>query len=206
MLTDKVCIVTGAGRGIGRATAQEMARRGAKVAAAGVSDENGEETVRLIEADGGEAAYVHCDVREEAQIEALMEATLERFGGIDVLHNNAGTHETYFTDHALLEELPTDIWTRVIEVNLRGPWLTTKHAIPHLRRSKRGPNIINCGSTGGLLGFSPGSAYCPSKAGVIHLTRLTAIEVAPEIRCNSYCPGSTDTPMVGALAWRGSHV
>jgi NAD(P)-dependent dehydrogenase (short-subunit alcohol dehydrogenase family) len=68
--------------------------------------------------------------------------------------------------------------------------------MPHLRRSKNGPNIVNCGSTGGLLGFSPGSAYCPSKAGVIHLTRVTAIEVAPHVRCNSYCPGSSDTYMV----------
>ena len=130
MLTEKVCIVTGSGGGIGRATAQEMARRGAKVVVTDVNDETGEQTAGLIEQDGGEAIYVHCDVRQEEQIVALMKAAADRFGGIDVLHNNAGVHDTDFTSDTAVDTLPVEVWNKVYEINLRAPWLCTKHAAP----------------------------------------------------------------------------
>jgi NAD(P)-dependent dehydrogenase (short-subunit alcohol dehydrogenase family) len=178
VLEEKVCIVTGSGRGIGRATAVEMAKRGARVVVTDVDEDAGNETA------------------VEDDIVQLMDRSAQHFGAIDVLHNNAGVHETYFTENATLEEIDTSVWQKVIDINLRGPFLTTKYAAPHLRRSTRDPNIVNCASTGGLVGFSPGSAYCPSKAGVIQLTRVTAIELSPTVRCNAYCPGSSDTFMV----------
>ena len=194
-LEDKVCIVTGGGRGFGRATALEMARSGARLVVSGVSDERGEETARTIREEGGEAIFVHCDVREEEQVTDLMDRALEEFGAIDVLNNNAGVHETYFSEEVTLETLPAEVWDRVISVNLRGVFLCSKHALPHLRKSRRGPNIVNCASLGGVIGYSPGSAYCPSKAGVIQLTKVIAIEGAPDVRCNSYSPGTSETDM-----------
>ena len=196
MLDEKICVVTGSAGGIGRATAIEMAKQGAKVLVADINADGGAETVGLVESAGGEAIFFECDVRDEAQIERMMDRAAQHFGGIDVLHNNAGVHETYFTEQATLEELTTEIWTKVMEINLRGPWLCTKYAAPHLRKSQRGPNIVNAASTGALTGFSPGSVYCPTKAGVLQLTRVTAIEMAPHVRCNAYCPGASDTYMV----------
>src|SRR5262249_42886434 len=136
VLREKVCIVTGGGRGFGRSTALEMGRRGAHVVVSGVSDEQGEETARMIRDDGGEAAFVHCDVQDEDQVVNLMDAARERFGGIDVLNNNAGIHETYLTEDVTLETLPVEVWDQVVGVNLRGVFLCSKHALPHLRRSE----------------------------------------------------------------------
>jgi NAD(P)-dependent dehydrogenase (short-subunit alcohol dehydrogenase family) len=196
MLTDKVCVVTGSGGGIGRATAQEMARRGAKVVVTDVNDETGKQTVGLIEEAGGEALFVHCDVRDEDQIVALMTTATDHFGGIDVLHNNAGVHDTDFTSDTAVDTLPMDIWTRVYEINLRGVWLCTKHAAPHLKRSERGPAIVNAASIGGLVGYPMAPGYCSTKGAVIMLTKATAIDLGPKVRCNCYCPAAVDTPMV----------
>lgn len=196
MLTEKVCIVTGSGGGIGRATAQEMARRGAKVVVTDVNDETGEQTAGLVEQDGGEAIYVHCDVRQEEQIVALMKAAADRFGGIDVLHNNAGVHDTDFTSETAVDTLPVEVWNKVYEINLRAPWLCTKHAAPYLKRSERGPAIVNAASIGGMVGYPMAPSYCSTKGAVIMLTKATAIDLAPTVRCNCYCPAAVDTPMV----------
>ncbi|MHB1539616.1 MAG: SDR family NAD(P)-dependent oxidoreductase [Solirubrobacteraceae bacterium] len=196
MLTDKVCVVTGAAGGIGRATAIEMGRRGARVLLSDVVDEQGAESVRLVEETGAEAAYLHCDVRDEQQIAALMEGAAKRFGGIDVLHNNAGVHETDFTADTSVDTLSLEIWTKVYEINLRGVWLATKHAAPHLKRSQRGPAIVNAASIGGVVGYPMAPCYCSTKGAVIQLTKATAIDLAPTVRCNCYCPAAVDTPMV----------
>jgi NAD(P)-dependent dehydrogenase (short-subunit alcohol dehydrogenase family) len=196
MLTDKVCVVTGSGGGIGRATAQEMARRGAKVVVTDVNDETGNQTVGLIEEAGGEAVFVHCDVRDEDEIVALMTTANDHFGGIDVLHNNAGVHDTDFTADTAVDTLPMDVWTRVYEINLRAVWLCTKHAAPHLKRSERGPAIVNAASIGGLVGYPMAPSYCSTKGAVIMLTKATAIDLGPKVRCNCYCPAAVDTPMV----------
>jgi NAD(P)-dependent dehydrogenase (short-subunit alcohol dehydrogenase family) len=195
-LTDKVCIVTGSGGGIGRATAVEMAKRGAKVVVTDVGDEQGAETLALVEGAGGEGIYVHCDIRDEGQIEALVAAAVERFGGIDVLHNNAGVHETDFTADTAVDTLPLEVWNKVYEINLRGVWLTTKHAAPHLKRSERNPAIVNAASIGGVVGYPMAPCYCSTKGAVLQLTKATAIDLAPTVRCNCYSPGSVDTPMV----------
>jgi len=196
MLKDKVCVVTGSGGGIGRATAQEMAKRGATVVVTDANDDNGERSVDLIEQAGGEAMYVHCDVRDEDQIIALMKAANDRFGAIDVLHNNAGVHDTDFTSDTAVDTVSLDVWTRVYEVNLRGVWLCTKHAAPYLKRSDRGPAIVNAASIGGMIGYPMAPSYCSTKGAVIMLTKATAIDLGPKVRCNCYCPAAVDTPMV----------
>jgi NAD(P)-dependent dehydrogenase (short-subunit alcohol dehydrogenase family) len=142
VLEEKVCIVTGSGGGIGRATAVEMGRRGARVVVSDVNDDQGAETVSLVEATGAQATYRRCDVRDEDQIRALVDHAVATFGGLDVLHNNAGVHETDFTDQTAVDTIPMDVWTKVYEINLRGVWLCTKHAAPHLRASQRGPSIV----------------------------------------------------------------
>lgn len=196
MLTDKVCIVTGSGGGIGRATAIEMGRQGARVVVSDVNDETGQQTVELVQEAGAEAVFVHCDVREEAELVTLMDRAVQAFGSIDVLHNNAGVHETDFTTDTAVDTMSMEVWTKVYEINLRGVWLATKHAAPHLRRSERGPAIVNAASTGGLLGYPMAPCYCATKGAVIQLTKATAIDLAPTVRCNCYCPAAVDTPMV----------
>ena len=125
-----------------------------------------------------------------------MSATVDAFGRLDVLHNNAGVHETGFTSQATSTELPEDVWDRVIAINLKGPWMCSKHAAPLLRDAGGGV-IVNAASIGGLVGYPMGSAYGPSKAGIVQLTRVMALELAPQgTRVVAYAPGNTETPMV----------
>jgi NAD(P)-dependent dehydrogenase (short-subunit alcohol dehydrogenase family) len=197
LLTEKVCIITGAARGIGRATAEEMARQGARVVLADVDETGALETVAGIEAAGGQAAFIRCDVTRSEDVTALMAAAAERFGGIDVLHNNAGVHETSLHAASTVDTLPDEIWDAVMNVNLRGAWWAIKAAVPYLKQSARGPSIVNAASTGGLTGFPNSTAYCASKAGLINLSRATATDLADYgIRCNCYCPGTVRTPMI----------
>ncbi|QEC50899.1 glucose 1-dehydrogenase [Baekduia soli] len=195
-MQDKVCVVTGAAQGIGRETALEMARRGAKVVVSDVKDAEGQGTVDLVAGEGGSGVYVRCDVRSEDDIVALMAAAADHFGGIDVLHNNAGVQEADFGTESAVDTLPNEVWDAVYEINLRAVWLATKHAAPFLRRSTRGPAIVNASSTGGLTGYPGCPAYNATKGAVIQLTKATAIDLAPTIRCNCYCPAAVDTPMV----------
>lgn len=195
-LEGKVCIVTGAGQGIGAATAVRMTEEGAKVVVSDVNEESGGAVVERIRSAGGEAAFVRCDVSETEDVQGLMAATIDAFGRLDVLHNNAGVHETAFTETAQSHELPDDVWDRVIAINLKGPWLCSKHAAPLLADAGGGV-IVNAASIGGIVGYPMGGAYGPSKAGLIQLTRVMAIELAPQgTRVVCYAPGNTDTPMV----------
>ncbi len=197
MLDGKVCLVTGSGGGIGRATAIEMARQGARgVVVTDVNDAGGEETVRMVEEAGAAAHYIHCNVRSVEEIQALINGAVERFGGIDVLHNNAGVHESDFGTELTVDGLSEEIWDTVYEINLRAVWLCTKYAAPHLKRSTNGPAIVNAASTGGVMGYPMASAYCATKGGVVQLTKTTAIDLAPQVRCNCYCPAAVDTPMI----------
>jgi NAD(P)-dependent dehydrogenase (short-subunit alcohol dehydrogenase family) len=197
MLDGKVCLVTGAAQGIGRATAVEMARQKARaVVVSDVNDVGGEETAELVRGEGAEAHFVRCDMTDSQQIKSLIETAVERCGGLDVLHNNAGVHESDLTDQLTIDTLPEEIWDRVLSINLKSLWLAIKHATPHLRRSTRGPAIVNAASIGGLVGYPMAAAYCSSKGGVLMLTKQAAIDLAPEIRVNCYCPASIDTPMV----------
>jgi NAD(P)-dependent dehydrogenase (short-subunit alcohol dehydrogenase family) len=196
MLDGKIALVTGSAGGIGRATAMEMAAQGASVAVSDVNDEGGAATVAMIRDAGGTAEFIHADVEEMEECRALIERTVERFGGLDVLHNNAGVQESYFTDKLTVDTLPEDVWEKVYRINLRAPWLLTKYATPHLRKSTRGPSIINAGSTGSHLGYPQCPVYNSTKGGIMLLTKSTAVDLAPDVRCNCYCPGSVDTPMV----------
>ncbi|HEX5191947.1 MAG TPA: SDR family oxidoreductase [Solirubrobacteraceae bacterium] len=197
MLDSKICLVTGSAGGIGEATALEMARQGAGgVMVSDIDDVQGADTVEQIRALDVDAEYRHCDMGEPDQIRDLIDATVERFGGLDVLHNNAGVHESDFTTELDVETLPEEIFDRVYRINLKGPWLAMKYAAPHLRRSTRGPSIINAGSTGGVTGYPMMNAYGASKGGIIQLTRCVAVDLAPDVRVNAYCPASVDTQMV----------
>jgi NAD(P)-dependent dehydrogenase (short-subunit alcohol dehydrogenase family) len=195
-LEGKVAIVTGAGQGIGEATARRMAQEGAHVIVSDVNAETGEAVAGSIGDAGAEALFVPCDVADRDSVRALIDAAERRFGRLDVLHNNAGVHETNFTDRAQSHELDEEVWDRVVQINLKGTWMCSKYAAPLLARSGGG-SIVNAASIGGLVGYPMGGAYGPSKAGVVQLTRVMAIELAPAgTRVNCYAPGNTDTPMV----------
>jgi NAD(P)-dependent dehydrogenase (short-subunit alcohol dehydrogenase family) len=197
-LGGKVCVITGAATGMGRATAVEMARQGARgVVVSDVNDGEGAETVRLVRDAGGEALYVRCDVRREADVAALVAAAVERFGSLDVLHNNAAAHEAAIAGPQPVDAISNELWDIVYETNLRGYFWTTKHAAPHLRRSPGGA-IVNAGSTAGLVGYPGSPAYNAMKGAIVQLTRSTAVDLAP-VRCNCYCPAGVDTPLLDAF-------
>jgi NAD(P)-dependent dehydrogenase (short-subunit alcohol dehydrogenase family) len=195
VLDGKIGLVTGAGQGIGRAIALQIARQGgAGVAVVDINGQTAEETATLVREAGAEAEAITCDLRDRDQIEAMVARAAERFGGLDTLFNNAGIVETTLTDQCAVDTLPEDVWDAVYELNLRAVWLTTKFAAPHLRRSNRGPSIVNTASVSGLTGFRLGPVYCTTKGGVVQLTKVTAIDLAP-IRCNCFAPGVIETPM-----------
>ena len=195
-LKDKVAIVTGAGQGIGEAAALKMAAEGAKLVVSDVNEQTGESVARRIRDLGGEAIFLRADVSRVDDVKALMAATKDAFGRLDVLHNNAGVHETNFSDHAASTHLSEEVWDKVVGINLKGVWMCSKYAAPLLADSGAG-SIVNAASIAGLVGYPMASAYGPSKAGVVQLTRVMAIELAPQgTRVNCYAPGNTDTPMV----------
>lgn len=189
-------VITGAAVGIGAGTARLAASRGARVVISDMNDEPGRELVEEIRASGGEAIYQHCDVTDEEQVEALMAAAADAFGGIDILHNNAGIHESMLTENLSLETMTRDTFEKVMGVNLTGAWLCAKYALPYLRESDSA-SIINAGSTSSLSGYPQCQAYGASKGAIMQLTKMLAVDLAPDsIRVNCYCPGSIHTQIV----------
>jgi NAD(P)-dependent dehydrogenase (short-subunit alcohol dehydrogenase family) len=192
----KRCIVTGAGQGMGRAIAVELAtQRAAAVAVVDINEVTGGETADLVRAQGAQSLFVRTDLTRSDEIAHMVAAVVDAFGGLDVLVNNAGIIDTAIDADPGIETLDERTWDTVFAVNLKAMWLATKHAAPHLRRSTHGPAIVNAASVSGVTGYAGSPAYVASKGGVIQLTKATAVELSPDIRCNCFCPGTIDTPM-----------
>lgn len=186
---DCVCLVTGGGSGIGRATCQRFASEGGKVLAVGQNVDHGSQTVQSITSAGGEAAFAKCDVANAAEVKSAVRAAVERWGRIDVLVNNAAIM-TFLP----VVELPEPEWDRVLAVNLRSVFLFCKYAIPHM---PQGGSVVNVSSVHAHRTESGVSPYAASKGGMEAFTRALAIELEPKmIRANCVAPGAVNTPML----------
>ena len=193
-LADKVCVITGAGSGMGRVAAQMFAGEGANVVVAEFDERAGNETVDRVNRDGGKATFVRTDVSQEADAKAMIEHALATYGRVDVLYNNAGVMPE--ADHSVTD---TDVatWDKVMAVNVRGVFLGCKYAIPRMIEQGAG-SIINISSFVALLGCSvPQDAYTASKGAVLSMTRSLAVQFGPKgLRTNAICPGPVETPML----------
>jgi len=192
-MQEKVALITGAGSGIGRATALRFGAEGACVVCADANLEAAEETARTIDTRGNASIALAVDVTKEAECEGMVAQTLSRFGALTTLVNCAGVRPQRPGPSPEAAE-----WQYVIDVNLTGSYLAARAAIPALAKSGRGA-IVNLGSIYGLVGGSTGPAYAASKGAIVNLTRQMALEWAPNVRVNCVCPGVIETPMTAAL-------
>ena len=193
----KVAIVTGAGSGIGRESALTLARAGASVAVADINLEGAKETVRLIEAAGGTALAVEADVSDEASVRAMVETTVAQYGSLQLLHNNAADVFIIQYDSDVVS-MDVDVWDRTMQVNLRGPMLGCKYAIPHMIAAGSGA-IVSTSSLSGQFGDLSRVAYGVSKAGIDSLTRYVATIYGKRgVRANAVAPGVVKTPALAA--------
>lgn len=199
LLEGRTAIVTGAGSGVGRATAVLFAREGSRVVCADIDLQHAKETVRIIESDGGVAVAVGSDVSREDEVVGMVDAAVEQFGRLDIVVNNVGIPTPRLG--ALLEDHTLDDFNRLVAVNLGGVFLGCKHAVLQFKKQGGGGTIVNTGSVAGLVAWG-GSVYGATKGGVLQLTRALAVEGAPhQIRVNAVCPAAM--PLTGFMSAGG---
>lgn len=195
-LENKTALITGASRGIGKEIAQEFASQGAIV---GINYPPGEKSnaskvLAAVDESGSQGVKLKADVRSDSDVKNMIADFEEEFGPIDILVNNAGGS----VERSPIENMSTELWENVVDLNLKGVFLTSKFAIPGMRENKEG-SIINISSQLGIIGAANRVHYCAAKGGVISLTRALAREVAPEIRVNAIAPGPIETGIRGEL-------
>jgi NAD(P)-dependent dehydrogenase (short-subunit alcohol dehydrogenase family) len=196
-LQDKVALITGSAGGMGQAAAELFAREGASIIVTDIAEDAGEQTARNIREAGGKAIFVQANVANEDDVQHLVRESIDAFGHIDVLYNNAGIMPA---DDSGVTDLTEATWDRILDVNLKSAFLCTKYAAPHMIRQGKG-SIINIASFVALMGCSvPQDAYTASKGGMLSLTKSFAIQYGRHgIRCNAICPGPIETPLLRGL-------
>lgn len=192
-LKDRVAIVTGAAKGIGWGIATVFAKEGAKVVVVDWDEQAGAQTAAQICDQGGQAIFVKCDVSNEDQVKAMVQAALDRFGQIDILVNNAGIG-VYKT----VLDASSEDWDRALGVNLKGVFLCSKYTIPHMQKIGKGA-IVNISSVHAYANVNGTSPYAASKGGVTSLTRAMAMDYSPTIRVNAIAPGWVLTPLIQGI-------
>ena len=190
-LAGQTAWISGATKGIGEAAAYLFAREGAAVAIIGRDENDGRRVLRAIQQTGGKAVFIHCDVTREDEVSASIQQTVDAFGDLRILVNNAGIVEV-----RMLHDYTSEQWDHVMDVNVKSMFLAFKHAFPHLRKNPRS-YVVNVGSISSFVGQSGTPVYTASKGAVLQLSRSIALDYARYgIRCNRVCPGITDTPML----------
>jgi len=200
MFKDKVVIVTGAGSGVGKATAESFAAEGAKVVIVDFQGRYGsaigKDVADSLIAKGYEALYIETDISKEDEVKAMVEQTIAKYGKIDILHNNAadpGDKKVELVNYEL------ESWNKTIGINLGGYFLCSKYVVPHMIKTGKGA-IINTASINAFRAVNSGDAYCVSKAAIVGLTRQMALHYGKyNIRVNAICPGAVDTPIIKGL-------
>ena len=191
-LKDKIALITGGSSGIGRAASQLFSQEGAKVVIADINVDGGEETVQSINNAGGEARFIRTDVSKSAEVEALIKKIIEIYGGLDCAYNNAGI----LGDIVSTVDHTEENWNRTIETNLKGTWLCMKYEIPPMLDRGSGSIVNTTATTGLFIGGKYRCAYSASKAGIVSLSKVAALEYAEYgLRVNVICP-SARTPLM----------
>jgi len=196
-LVDKVAIITGSAGGMGKVAAEMFASEGACVVVTDIAEKEGEETTHAIRDNGGQAIFVKANVANEAEVKYMVDATIDAFGRVDVLYNNAGIMPT---EDGSVTETSEATWDKVLDINLKSAFLCGKYAIPHMLKQGKG-SIINVASFVAFMGCSVAQdAYTASKGGMLSLTKSFAIQYCKHgIRCNAICPGPIETPLLRSL-------